>query len=57
MFHGTLHYWPNTEAVRFIVESLLPKLHESHPELRVLLAGQNPPQYYAHPAVIAPGSG
>jgi len=56
MFHGTLHYWPNTEAVRFIVESLLPKLHESHPELRVLLAGQNPPQYYAHPAVIAPGS-
>ena len=27
MFHGTLHYWPNTEVVRFIVESLLPLLY------------------------------
>ena len=56
MFHGTLHYWPNTEAVRFIVESILPKLQASHPDVRVILAGQNPPQYYSHPSVITPGS-
>ena len=55
-FHGTLHYWPNTEAVRFIVESLLPSLLVLHPSLRVIIAGQNPPQYYAHPAVVTPGS-
>ena len=56
MFHGTLHYWPNTEAVRFIVESLLPLLQATHPDVRFVVAGQNPPKYYAHPAVITPGS-
>ena len=56
MFHGTLHYWPNTEAVRFIVESLLPPLLEAYPGLKIMVAGQNPPPYYAHPAVITPGS-
>jgi MoaA/NifB/PqqE/SkfB family radical SAM enzyme/glycosyltransferase involved in cell wall biosynthesis len=55
-FHGTLHYWPNTEAVRFFVESLLPLLLASEPGLRLIIAGQNPPKYYAHPAVITPGS-
>ena len=55
-FHGTLHYWPNTEAVRFIVESLLPRLLKQHPNLKVIAAGQNPPAYYEHPAVITPGS-
>ena len=55
-FHGTLHYWPNTEAVRFIVESLLPRVLRAQPGLRVIIAGQNPPAYYEHPAVITPGS-
>jgi MoaA/NifB/PqqE/SkfB family radical SAM enzyme/glycosyltransferase involved in cell wall biosynthesis len=55
-FHGTLHYWPNTEAVRFIVESLLPKLLAIKPGLKVIIAGQNPPAYYSHPSVITPGS-
>ena len=27
-FHGTLHYWPNTEAVRFIAERLIPLLEK-----------------------------
>ncbi len=53
-FHGTLHYRPNTEAVRFIVEQLLPRLSQ-RPELRVLIAGQGAPTYYAHPAVIFTG--
>lgn len=55
-FHGTLDYWPNTEAVRFLVEQLLPRLLGSHPDLRVMVCGRNPPAYYAHPAVIFTGS-
>jgi MoaA/NifB/PqqE/SkfB family radical SAM enzyme/glycosyltransferase involved in cell wall biosynthesis len=55
-FHGTLHYWPNTEAVRFIAESLLPLLLPTHPTLRVLICGMNPPLYYSHPAIDFTGS-
>jgi MoaA/NifB/PqqE/SkfB family radical SAM enzyme/glycosyltransferase involved in cell wall biosynthesis len=55
-FHGTLHYWPNTEAVRFLVEQLLPRLLRTHPDARVLVCGRNPPMYYAHPAVVFTGS-
>ena len=54
-FHGTLHYWPNTQAVRFIAEELLPILTESHPDLVVLIAGMSPPTYYRHPQIIFPG--
>jgi MoaA/NifB/PqqE/SkfB family radical SAM enzyme/glycosyltransferase involved in cell wall biosynthesis len=55
-FHGTLHYWPNTEAVRFIAEELLPRLLPAHPDLRILIAGMNPPAYYRHPAIVYPGA-
>jgi glycosyltransferase involved in cell wall biosynthesis len=54
-FHGTLHYWPNTQAVRFIAEDLLPRLLAVHPDLKVVAAGMNPPTYYAHPSLIFPG--
>lgn len=54
-FHGTLHYWPNTEAVRFVAEQLLPRLLSRVPEARVLICGLNPPTYYAHPAITFPG--
>lgn len=55
-FHGTLHYWPNTEAVRHIAEQLLPRLLKTHPDLRVLISGMNPPMYYAHPAIRFTGA-
>jgi MoaA/NifB/PqqE/SkfB family radical SAM enzyme/glycosyltransferase involved in cell wall biosynthesis len=55
-FHGTLHYWPNTEAVRFIAEQLLPRLLEKKPDLRVVIAGVNPPTYYRHEAIVFPGA-
>jgi len=54
-FHGVLHYHPNTQAVRFIVADLLPRLLPQHPDLRVVCAGMNPPRYYDHPALILPG--
>lgn len=55
-FHGTLHYWPNTEAVRDIAEKLLPRLLPRVPGARVLVAGMNPPTYYAHPAITFTGA-
>lgn len=39
-FHGTLHYAPNAEAVRFIADELLPRLPE---DVSVLCAGMSPP--------------
>lgn len=43
-FHGTLHYAPNTEAVRFISDTLLPALPA---DVSVLCAGLSPPTQYA----------
>ena len=54
-FHGTLHYWPNTEAVRFIAEKLLPLLLAERPDLRILISGMSPPRYYDHPAITFSG--
>ena len=53
-FHGTLHYAPNTEAVRFIAERLLP-LIEREPDLdsiQFVITGLNPPKYYSHPRIV-----
>ena len=55
-FHGTLHYWPNTEAVRFIAEELLPRVLKVHPDVRIIVAGLNPPAYYRHPSIVYPGA-
>ena len=55
-FHGTLHYWPNTEAVRFMVTQLLPELLKTFPELKLMIVGMNPPLYYSHPSVIFTGA-
>ncbi|MBK7758791.1 MAG: radical SAM protein, partial [Deltaproteobacteria bacterium] len=48
-FHGTLHYWPNTLAVRFIAEELLPRLTTLRPRAHALIAGLSPPRAYEHP--------
>ena len=52
-FHGTLHYAPNTEAVRFIAEHLIPLVEsdESLEQLHFVITGLNPPKYYAHPRI------
>ncbi len=54
-FHGTLHYWPNTEAVAFIAQHLLPRLIAARPDARVLIVGRSPPRYYDHPAITFTG--
>ncbi|MEC8276563.1 MAG: radical SAM protein [Myxococcota bacterium] len=56
IFHGTLHYWPNTEAIRFIAEQLLPRLLPLQPKLKVMICGMNPPMYYEHPSIVFTGA-
>ena len=55
-FHGTLHYWPNTQAVRFIRQQILPRLLPIFSNVRVVICGMNPPVEYAHPNIIFPGA-
>ncbi len=43
-FHGTLHYAPNTEAVRFLAERVLPSLPA---DASILVAGMGAPVAYA----------
>lgn len=41
-FHGTLHYGPNAEAIRFLAESLVPRLP---PGATILVSGMTPPRH------------
>ncbi len=56
-FHGTLHYAPNTDAVRFIAESVLPLIEadSSLDSIQFVITGLNPPTYYAHPRILFTG--
>ena len=53
-FHGTLHYAPNTEAVRFIAEQLIAQLDMVLPDVlyRFVIVGMNPPRYYSHDKIL-----
>ena len=53
-FHGTLHYWPNTQAVRFIAEELMPRL-EGRTDAVCVISGMNPPTYYSHERIVFTG--
>ena len=54
-FHGTLHYWPNTVACRMFAEEILPRLAARGRKVKILAAGLNPPDRYAHPDLIYAG--
>ncbi len=56
VFHGTLHYWPNTIAVKHIAEDLLPGLEARGVPAWALVCGLNPPRYYAHPRMVFTGA-
>jgi glycosyltransferase involved in cell wall biosynthesis len=43
LFMGLYAYPPNTEAVRFLVEQVMPRLHEQRPNVRLLVTGGGPP--------------
>ena len=43
LFVGTLDWYPNTRAVRYIAEEIWPLLKESMPQARINIVGANPP--------------
>ncbi|MGD0913335.1 MAG: glycosyltransferase family 4 protein [Terracidiphilus sp.] len=43
LFMGLYAYPPNTEAVRFLVEQVMPELHSQRPNLRLVVTGGAPP--------------
>ena len=52
-FHGTLHYAPNTDAVRYIAEYLIPLVEADATldSVQFVITGLNPPRYYDHPRI------
>jgi sugar transferase (PEP-CTERM/EpsH1 system associated) len=42
VFVGTMDYRPNVDAVEYFAESLLPRIHESHAELKFVIVGRDP---------------
>ncbi|MGJ5818494.1 glycosyltransferase family 4 protein [Paludibaculum fermentans] len=42
LFIGTLGYPPNTDAVRWMVEAILPKVRAQVPDIRFVVVGRNP---------------
>ncbi|MDP7111442.1 MAG: glycosyltransferase family 4 protein, partial [Myxococcota bacterium] len=48
-FHGTLHYEPNTVALRVLVDEILPRLEASGTRVQVVAGGMNPPSDIVHP--------
>ena len=43
LFMGLYGYPPNTEAVRFLAEQVMPALHHQRPNLRLVVTGGGPP--------------
>lgn len=43
LFMGLYGYPPNTEAVRFLVEKVMPDLHRQRPNMRLVVTGGGPP--------------
>ena len=42
VFTGAMDYWPNVDAVTWFVCEILPKLRQSHPDVRFCIVGMNP---------------
>lgn len=43
LFMGLYQYPPNTEAVRFLIDQVVPALHRERPNLRLVVTGGGPP--------------
>jgi len=53
IFHGTLDYAPNMEAVRILIE-IFPKILEKYSNVYLFLVGKNPPKI-SNPHIIVTG--
>jgi polysaccharide biosynthesis protein PslH len=43
LFHGSMDWYPNRDAVEFFVRKILPTLRAEYPGLKFVVAGRNPP--------------
>ena len=58
LFLGGMHWPPNAEGVRWFAEAILPAIHASEPDARLLAIGRQPPPSLRQPAtdwIEAPG--
>lgn len=42
IFQGNMSYYPNVQAVNFLIKELLPGLRESNPNIKLFIVGSNP---------------
>lgn len=42
IFQGNMSYYPNVQAVNFLIKELLPGLRESYPNIKLFIVGSNP---------------
>jgi glycosyltransferase involved in cell wall biosynthesis len=56
MFHGVLSYKPNFDAVRLIVQEIMPRLRVLGCHFKCLLVGKNPPTEFAADDIIFTGA-
>ncbi len=59
VFTGAMDYWPNIDAAQWFVESVLPELCASRPQIKFFVVGRNPPpelQALASDRVVVTGT-
>lgn len=44
LFFGAINYYPNTDAVRYFLDEILPLIRQRQPGVRVWIVGQSPPE-------------
>ncbi|MCG5211966.1 glycosyltransferase family 4 protein [Streptosporangium soli] len=55
VFTGRLGYEPNSQAVRLLIEEIVPRLRRAHPGLPVVIAGARCPEWVLRAAGTTPG--
>jgi len=43
LYVGSMHYYPNIDAMRYFFDHIYPQVHRAHPEIRVQIVGHHPP--------------
>ena len=43
LYVGTMHYYPNIDAVRYFFDHIYHQVYRAHPEIRVQIVGHQPP--------------
>ncbi|MEM7130724.1 MAG: glycosyltransferase [Chloroflexota bacterium] len=59
LFTGTIDYYPNTDGLKYFLESIFPLIQQQIPDIHFIIAGRNPPpaiqQYENQPGITITG--